>query len=290
MTKILIVDDEESITDGLRALFELEDMPADGAYDRRSAEELMEGNDYGVILADVRLQTEEEGLTLLDSIRRKSPNSRIASLTGYATPQLEQELLRRGSSVVLRKPMEFEAIVAAVTEMIAEIERVVSDGAEGHADVEQLYHEVRRILYAIPQRRYGFTAEETEELVQEAWILFLEKQGSVTRPKPWLAGTIVNLCKQQIYRNARTRERGRELTSPDENVIGVNGTSHIDVMMMQQALASLDERSRLLCTMIGLEGAPYDEVSEELGIPIGSVGPLYMRAKARLRNALDRSN
>jgi len=291
MTKILVVDDEESITDGLRALFELESMSTDGAYDRETAEALMEEYNYDVILADVRLRTEEEGLSLLDSIRRKSPASRIVSLTGFATPGLEAELLKRGSSIVLRKPMEFDAIVAAVAEMIAEIEQaLVSLPAAQPVDVEQLYHDVKRILFSIPQRRYGFGVEETEELVQEAWILFLEKQSAVSSPKPWLAGTIVNLCKQQIHRNGRARERGRELTQSDEELIGTDGTSHIDVLMVQQALASIDDRSRLLCTMIGLEGTSYDDVSAELGIPLGSVGPLYMRAKARLRIALERTN
>jgi RNA polymerase sigma factor (sigma-70 family) len=288
MTRILIVDDEESITDGLRALFELEKMPTDGAYDRISAEALMELNDYGVVVADVRLRSEAEGLGLIDSIRMKHPESRIVSLTGFATPRLEEELLRRGSSIVLRKPMEFEAIVAAVAEMIAEIERLLP--AIGPVDVDSLYTDVRRILYSIPQRRYGFTPDEAEELVQEAWLLFLEKHSSVMSPKPWLAGTMVNLCKQHIYRKTRSRERGRELTRADEEVIGDEGSAHIDVMMVRQALASMDDRSRLLCTMIGLEGMPYVDVSEELGLPLGSIGPLYMRAKARLRVALENTN
>ncbi len=43
----------------------------------------------------------------------------------------------------------------------------------------------------------------------------------------------------------------------------------------------------MLCTTIGLEQRTYDEVSAAAAIPIGSVGPLYMRAKERLRNAFE---
>jgi len=42
-----------------------------------------------------------------------------------------------------------------------------------------------------------------------------------------------------------------------------------------------------LCTLIGLERYSYDEASAPLGIPVGSVGPLYIRAKSRLRQALE---
>jgi len=38
---------------------------------------------------------------------------------------------------------------------------------------------------------------------------------------------------------------------------------------------------------IAIEGRSYADVSASLDLPIGSVGPLYMRAKTKLRKALD---
>ena len=38
--------------------------------------------------------------------------------------------------------------------------------------------------------------------------------------------------------------------------------------------------------LIAVEGLRYDEVSDALHIPIGSVGPLYMRAKKKMRDVL----
>ncbi|HYO79707.1 MAG TPA: sigma factor-like helix-turn-helix DNA-binding protein, partial [Thermoanaerobaculia bacterium] len=57
-------------------------------------------------------------------------------------------------------------------------------------------------------------------------------------------------------------------------------------LTVHQALARLDDRSRTLCTMIGLEQRSYEEVSAATNVPLGSVGPLYLRAKARLRVAM----
>lgn len=295
MHRILIVDDEPAVTDGLTTLFRLEEFDAVGAYDREGAEAAVGADFYPVILADFRLKTEEEGLLLLDAIRRMSPRSRVASLTGFATPELEEELKRRGSSIVLRKPMEFADILAAVGELLAAIEgEAAAQQKESGADLDlgALYDQVRRVLFAIPQRRYGLDYDEANELVQEAWALFLEKRDAVRSPAPWLAGTVVNLARQSIQR----RVRHAELPIGDGDDVGslpgdaTCTSSALESLIVHQALDRVDERTRRLCTLIGMEGRSYEEVSEILDLPIGSVGPLYIRAKTKLRKAMGGAN
>ena len=50
-----------------------------------------------------------------------------------------------------------------------------------------------------------------------------------------------------------------------------------------QAMAVLDGQSRDLCQLIAVEGYAYDEVSARLKLPLGSIGPMYIRAKAKMR-------
>lgn len=289
MKRVLVVDDETAITEGLLALFELEHIEARGALDRESAEQIISHEFYPVILADLRLVTEEDGLQLLESIRRLSPKSKVASLTAFATPEVEARLLELGSTVVLRKPMEFDEIIAVVDEMLAEIERAAeAQGVtDGPLDLVKLYTDVQKVLFSIPQRRYGLTADETEELVQEAWCLFLQKQGTISLPRPWLAGTVVNLCRQTIQKNIRTRPVGLDVHDEMGEPMGADQSNvNDDVMMVRDGLAALDDRSRKLCVMIGMEGHSYEEVADKLNLPIGSVGPLYIRSKNKLRKAM----
>lgn len=289
MKRVLVVDDEIAITEGLVALFELEQIEARGASDRSEAEALLAEDHYPVILADLRLVTEADGIQLLEWIREKCPGSRVASLTAFATPELEKKLLELGSTVVLRKPMPFEDIIAVVEEMLGEIDRqaAAQEARSGKpVDLVQLYSDVQRVLFAIPQRRYGMTADETEELVQEAWCLFLQKRHQITMPRPWLAGTIVNLTKQRIQKN--TRHRASDLESLPESAEPSTDTSggRDAVLAVRQGLARLDERSRNLIVLIGLEGRSYEDVARELNLPLGSVGPLYIRSKAKLKKVL----
>jgi DNA-directed RNA polymerase specialized sigma24 family protein len=58
------------------------------------------------------------------------------------------------------------------------------------------------------------------------------------------------------------------------------------ILSIQQALGRLDQRSRTLCMLIGLDGLSYTEVSAATGLAVGSIGPLYIRAKKKLREAL----
>src|SRR3954465_6092709 len=99
--RVLIVDDEEMIVTGLSMLFNVERIESDGAFDRIGANELLAGQQYAGIIADLCLKTHEDGLGLVSDIKRNSPHSRVITMSGYLTPELEQEVKRRGSSLVL---------------------------------------------------------------------------------------------------------------------------------------------------------------------------------------------
>jgi RNA polymerase sigma factor (sigma-70 family) len=278
--RVLVVDDEEGIVAGLKYLLEAEMIESAGAFDRLSAESLMEATFYSVIVADLRLHTEVEGLELLDGIRRISPRSRVVTLTAFITPELEEEVLRRGVSMVIRKPAESHEILAAIAALLAEVEKLAA--GQETLDLEQLHLGLRRLLHSIPRKRYGLSADEAEDVVQQAWLLFLEKRNLVRAARPWLIGTVANLCKRQIGVSKRRRET---LVSDEVLAEFPDARSHssLSEIALRQALAGLDQQSQTLCILIAVEGYAYDEVSALLGLPIGSIGPMYIRAKSKMR-------
>lgn len=283
-SRVLIVDDDETIVDGLTVLLELEDIDSAGAFDRLSAQALMTGTFYPVIVADVRLRTEQEGLELLDDIRRVSPRSRVISLTGFSTPELECELRERGSSATICKPSSGTEIIEAIVALLAEVEELLAS-ADGEG-LEALHGKVRRILFSIASRKYHLDSEEAEDVVQQAWLLFLEQRGSVEKPSAWLAGTVTNLCRRQIDRSVRARQTFVSVEAIDQ--ISDEGSAVSDrAMVLREAMARLDETSRMVCNLIAVEGHAYHEVSLITGLPLGSVGPTYLRAKAKMRRILE---
>jgi RNA polymerase sigma factor (sigma-70 family) len=281
--RVLVVDDEEAIVFSLTSLLALENIESAGALDRLSAEAMIKRTFYAVILADIRLHTEAEGLELLDDIQRLSPRSRVLSITGFATPKLEAEVRRRGSLKVIRKPATGDQILAAIHELLAEIEKMAADSAL--PDAARVQVGIRKILFSIAQRRYGLMLEESEDVIQDACLLFLEQPEIVRSARAWLAGTVANLCKRQIDRSVRSRRRFAD-DKGFEKIRDPHTNSPEAGIAVRQALAGLDVDSRAICTLIGIEGYTYQEVSSQTGLPLGSIGPMYMRAKRKLRLTL----
>jgi RNA polymerase sigma-70 factor (ECF subfamily) len=278
--RVLIIDDEEAIVAGLMYLLETEKIESSGAFDRQSAETLMEEAFFSVIVADLHLKTEAEGLRLLDSIRRITPSSRVVTLTGFSTPEMDEAVRQRGSLMVIRKPAAGIEILSAISELLAAVESAAA--SDETLDVEALHRDVRRLLHSIPRRRYGLTHEETEEIVQQAWLLFLENRDVIRKVRPWLMGTVANLCKRQVG----SPRRRRELFLDEEALAALPAasTEPNNVIALDQALAVLDDQSRDLCRLIGIEGYAYHEVSEMMNLPLGSIGPMFVRAKAKMRH------
>lgn len=279
--RVLVVDDEVDIVEGLTTMFEFESIEAAGAGDCDAALAMLTDLYYPVILADLRLRSEEEGLRLLDAIRERTPRSRVVMLTAYATPAVEDELLKRGVAMVLHKPAPCDVILEAIQALLEELEREA--GAE-NVQLDELYVTLRRRLYDIPRRRFGLSHAVAEDVVQDAWLLFLRKRGLIREARPWLAGTVANLARQQIDRKVRKREDADEEVMAA--VVDDRGGSITDVIAVRAALAQAEDRVRALCSLIGLEGRSYEEVSIATGIPLGSVGPLYIRAKKKLQEIL----
>lgn len=274
MSRVLVVDDDPQVVEGLLSFFEFEEIDAAGAYDREAAEALVAGEFFPVILADLRLQCDEDGMRLLESIRRISPRSRVATMTGMVDVD-EARLRELGASLVLRKPFGADEIVAIVRDLLIEIESTLT------SDAEEDYAAANRVLYSIALRRYNLAREDAEELVQETWCLYLQQRATIRNPRPWLAGTISNLCRRVIQEKYRQRDRAVRAAPPVTSVVPTDAP-----IVVRQALTKIDAKSRALCELIGMEQFSYDEVSEQLAIPIGSVGPMYMRAKAKVRRAL----
>ncbi len=185
--------------------------------------------------------------------------------------------------MVMLKPAHGEEILAAIADLLAEVEKMAA--AQETLDLEQLHLGLRNLLHSIPRKRYGLTAHEAEEVVQQAWLLFLEKRDLIRTARPWLIGTVANLCKRQIG----AAKRQRDTFVPDDALAELPDTrsdSPEDHIALRQALAGLSKQSRDLCILIGIKGYAYDEVSAITGLPIGSIGPMYLRAKSKMRQRM----
>jgi RNA polymerase sigma factor (sigma-70 family) len=279
MKKILVVDDDPLILEALVMSLTEESFDVVGVGDTDAAEEWIQREFFAVVLSDLRMRTDRDGLNLLEAVSRISPRSKFAAMTGFSTAELERELSARGAALVLQKPFDIAELSRALGAMLGTLE---AHAAEPEQDLEQLYTDTLPLLRGIAIRRFGLDRDDAAELVQESWCLFLERRVEVMQPRAWLAGTVANLCKQQIGRRVRARLHDDIAEARDL----AYETAADTIVAVGQALDRVDDRTRALCNLIAVEQRSYNEVSQTLGIPLGSVGPLYIRAKKKMKAVL----
>jgi DNA-binding response OmpR family regulator len=121
-TRILVVDDEESIAFALQRYFRARGLEVDCAGELEEAQALLVNDRYSLVIADLRLTGVHgaEGLEVLSFVREHAPWTRTILLTAYGSDELESEALRRGADAVLRKPKPLPDLAQVVFSLVGE--------------------------------------------------------------------------------------------------------------------------------------------------------------------------
>jgi DNA-binding NtrC family response regulator len=133
VTRILVVDDEESICTVLARTLAPLGYPVDVALDADSALEVMNERRVDVALIDIRMPG-RDGVWLIERLQKAYPATAIIIVTGIQ--DLDPRLtLRPGVVSYLTKPFEGEKVRDAVKEAIAQV-RSLSPGTPARALTE----------------------------------------------------------------------------------------------------------------------------------------------------------
>jgi EAL domain-containing protein (putative c-di-GMP-specific phosphodiesterase class I) len=108
MQTILIVDDDDSVTEGLAETLQRTGRELILCRDLESAQLVVEREVLAYVVTDVRLSGpfRYEGLDFITDIKRHSRDARIIVMTGAWSEELKREALARGAAAVLEKPFE----------------------------------------------------------------------------------------------------------------------------------------------------------------------------------------
>src|SRR5512138_1839011 len=107
--KILIADDEQSITSGLSAILADEGYSVDIAPDGQKALERLSDDRYGVVLADLKMP-KIDGLSLLRELQSKQIPTECIIITGQATVDSAVQAMQQGAYDYIEKPLNAEKL------------------------------------------------------------------------------------------------------------------------------------------------------------------------------------
>ena len=157
-TKVLIADDETSITAGLSAILQDEGYTIDVAHDGQKALELLTAERYGVVLADLKMP-KLDGLALLREMQTAHIPTECIIITGAGTVETAVDAMRQGAYDYIEKPLTAEKLNRLKALMPKAIEKynVQQKNRELSSRLEGLTHygeltgqsEIMREVYSI---------------------------------------------------------------------------------------------------------------------------------------------
>jgi RNA polymerase sigma factor (sigma-70 family) len=177
---------------------------------------------------------------------------------------------------------------------VAELVRRAADGDMTAWD--RLVDQFARLIWAITVE-FKLAESDAADVAQTTWLRLLEHIDRIQYPDrvgSWLAATARNECLRSLA--------ARKRVVPSDDDIELSGAvahgpeiderllAHERDQTVRDAMSRLPRRwQRLLEMLMTDPPASYADISDELELPIGSIGPTRGRCLARLRVLLQAS-
>ena len=111
---ILIVDDEEGIRHGLLHLFTKEGFSVTAVDTCAEALSISAKISIDIAIIDIRLKGGENGIELLEALKKNEPDILVIMITGYGSIESAIESMKRGAADYILKPIENAALLEIV--------------------------------------------------------------------------------------------------------------------------------------------------------------------------------
>ena len=114
---ILIIDDEPGLRQGLKKVLKVNNYTAFEASNSREAKNIININSVDLVLLDMKLG-KENGLTLLDEIKRNEPLLPVVIITGFGTINNAVVCLKAGALNYITKPINQDLLLSVIEKEI----------------------------------------------------------------------------------------------------------------------------------------------------------------------------
>src|SRR5882672_7081013 len=107
--RILIVDDEAAIANGLSAILHDAGYEVEVAADGQKALERLSNERFGVVLADLKMP-KLDGIALLKAIRERQIPTEFVMITGQGSTEMAIEAMKEGAADYIEKPLNADRL------------------------------------------------------------------------------------------------------------------------------------------------------------------------------------
>lgn len=113
MSRILVIDDERPIRNTLKEILEYEDYKVDVASNGFAGIELLEENNYDIVLCDIKMP-KMDGIEVLEKINGMSPDTPVVMISGHGTVDTAVEAIKKGAFDFIEKPLDLNRLLITI--------------------------------------------------------------------------------------------------------------------------------------------------------------------------------
>ncbi len=117
-TRVLVVDDNRDMADGIAMLLGELPLSVEVAYSAGEALTELQHHEYALVLSDIRMPY-MNGVELLAEIRQRWPRTRVVLITAFGSIDSAVEAMKEGASDYLTKPFDNAALIEVVERNLA---------------------------------------------------------------------------------------------------------------------------------------------------------------------------
>lgn len=114
--RILLVDDDVAILLTLKAVLEISGFEVETAASAREAKMRLRGNEYHMVITDLRMESETAGQEVAQAARKAPNRPAVAVLTAY--PPENEDWVSSGTDKMLVKPMNTQDLLRQIEALL----------------------------------------------------------------------------------------------------------------------------------------------------------------------------
>ncbi len=118
MRRILVVEDQDTLREAIVEVLTPLGGGVEGCASAAAARASFEREPAELVLSDLRLETPDAGLEILQHVRGASPRSEVLLMTAYATVELAVEAMKKGAFDFLVKPFSMGQLLEKVRRVL----------------------------------------------------------------------------------------------------------------------------------------------------------------------------
>ena len=122
--RLLVIDNEIDVCNFIKSFFEIRGFDVVPAFNGDEAMKVLDMVKPDLVILDVKMRRDDEGLEFLPQIKKKMPNVKVIMITGVDDKEIIEQCKKLGADDYITKPLVLEYLESTVMGKVRYLSRL----------------------------------------------------------------------------------------------------------------------------------------------------------------------